>query len=62
MLDQSPLTEAEKVEDWRLHILLEAGYPAELAEKVAASTADLHSAVELLAAGCPAETAVEILL
>lgn len=62
MTEQLPLTEREKVEGWRLHVLIEAGYPTAIAEKLAASPADLHKAVELLEAGCPLETAVEILL
>jgi hypothetical protein len=57
-----PQTEREKVESWRLHVLLEAGYPRELAEKITHSDADLHHAVELVLAGCTYETAVEILL
>ena len=55
-------TEKSKVEGWRLHVLMEAGYPLPLAERIAASDADLHRAVELLAAGCTPETAAEILL
>jgi hypothetical protein len=55
-------TERAKVESWRLHILLEAGYPRVLAEKIAPSDADLHRAVELVRRGCRAETAAEILL
>ena len=57
--DQS---ERAKVESWRLHILMEAGYPLPLAEKIAHSEADLHRAVELVASGCGHETAAEILL
>jgi hypothetical protein len=57
-----PQTEREKVESWRLHVLIEAGYPLELAEKIAHSEADLHHAVELVRAGCTHETAAEILL
>ena len=34
--------EQAKVESWRLHVLIEAGYPLALAEKLAASAADLH--------------------
>ena len=34
--------EQDKVQGWRLHVLIEAGYPLELAERVAASEADLH--------------------
>jgi hypothetical protein len=55
-------SEREKVESWRLHVLIEAGYPLHLAEKIAHSEADLHRAVELVIAGCTFETAAEILL
>ena len=54
--------ERAKVESWRLHVLIEAGYPLPLAERIAASEVDLHAAEELLAAGCSPETAAEILL
>ncbi|HEV8463311.1 MAG TPA: hypothetical protein VGQ38_21670 [Gaiellaceae bacterium] len=43
-------------------MLIEAGYPLPLAEKIAHSEADLHRAVELTLAGCSFETAAEILL
>ena len=55
-------TERAKVESWRLHILVEAGYPLHLAERIASSEADLHRAVDLVRRGCSAETAAEILL
>jgi hypothetical protein len=55
-------TERSKVESWRLHVLIEAGYPLNLAERLAASEADLHLAVELVGNGCEHETAAEILL
>jgi hypothetical protein len=56
-------SESSKVESWRLHVLIEAGYPLSLAERLAASDADLHLAVELVSArGCAHETAAEILL
>ena len=55
-------TERTKVESWRLHVLIEAGYPLTLAERLAASEADLHLAVELVGSGCEHETAAEILL
>ena len=58
---EQPLTEREKVESWRLHVLIEAGYPLALAERVAHSDADLHRAVELVLAGCTHDTAAEIL-
>ncbi len=57
-----PHSEQEKVDSWRLHVLIEAGYPSELAEKLAHSDADLHQAVELITAGCSHETAAAILL
>jgi hypothetical protein len=55
-------SERSKVESWRLHVLIEAGYPLTLAERLAASEADLHLAVELVGNGCEHETAAEILL
>ena len=55
--------ERAKVESWRLHVLMEAGYPLPLAEKLAAALdADLHHAVDLVARGCDPRTATEILL
>ena len=58
---EQPLTERDKVESWRLHVLIEAGYPLPLAERVAHSDADLHRAVELVLAGCRHDMAAEIL-
>jgi hypothetical protein len=52
----------ERVESWRLHILIEAGYPLPLAERLARSEADLHRAVALITQGCEPKTAAEILL
>jgi hypothetical protein len=54
--------ERSKVEGWRLHVLMEAGYPLPLAERIAGSEADLHRAVDMLRSGCTPETAAEILL
>lgn len=54
--------EQAKVESWRLHVLIEAGYPLPLAEKLAASEADLHVCVDLVRQGCSPVTAAEILL
>jgi hypothetical protein len=55
--------ERAKVESWRLHVLIEAGYPLPLAEKIAAALdADLHHAVALVTNGCDPRTAAEILL
>jgi hypothetical protein len=55
-------SQQSKVEGWRLHVLIEAGYPLHLAERLAASDADLHLCVELVGNGCEHETAAEILL
>jgi hypothetical protein len=55
-------SERSKVESWRLHVLMEAGYPLPLAERLAASEADLHRAVELVNLGCAPHTAAEILI
>jgi hypothetical protein len=59
----SESSERAKVESWRLHVLMEAGYTLSLAERIAAKEdVDLHRAVELIEAGCTPETAAEILL
>ena len=62
LMDGIEATERSKVESWRLHVLIEAGYPLHLAERIAASEVDLHRAADLLGAGCEPETAAEILL
>lgn len=56
------IDERSKVESWRLHVLIEAGYPLRLAERLAVSEADLHTAVELVGKGCTHDTAADILL
>ena len=55
-------SEREKIAGWRLHVLIEAGYPVHLAERVAHSDVDLHRAVDLVEQGCEATVAAEILL
>lgn len=55
-------SERSKVESWRLHVLIEAGYPLSLAERLAGTEADLHLAVALVENGCAHVTAAEILL
>jgi hypothetical protein len=63
VLDSAGITEDEKVEAWRLHVLIEAGYPIADAEELAANLAvDLHRAVALLKSGCAPELAFEILI
>ena len=59
---ESDFSERLKVESWRLHVLIEAGYPLPLAERLAHSSADLHQAVKLVKAGCLPELATEILI
>jgi len=53
-------TSAE-VEAWRLHVLLQAGYPLKVAERIARTTADLHQAVDMLQRGCAPQMAAQIL-
>ncbi len=55
-------SDREKVASWRLHQLIEAGYPVNVAERLAHSDADLHRAIELVRRGCEASVAAEILL
>ena len=64
LIEVTPTAENEldKVASWRLHVLIEAGYPLPLAERLAVSPADLHLAVDLVGSGCPAQVAAEILL
>jgi len=55
-------SDRDKVASWRLHQLIEAGYPVQIAERLAHSEADLHRAIALLRTGCDARVAAEILL
>jgi hypothetical protein len=55
-------SERSKVESWRLHVLIQAGYPLPVAERLAGSDADLHRAVELVDQGCAHDLAASILL
>jgi hypothetical protein len=61
-IDIQDETERSKVESWRLHVLIQAGYPLSLAEKLAGSEADLHRAVDLVTHGCDHKVAAAILL
>ncbi len=54
--------ERGKVQIWRMHVLIEAGYSIELAEAIAGSDVDLHEAVGLVERGCSPDTAARILL
>lgn len=68
MADTAPheavtLTETEKVEGWRLVVLLAAGYPESDAERLATRhDVDLHRAVALIDHGCAPTLAATILL
>lgn len=56
-------SELDQVEHWRAQELMRAGYPADGAAKLAARhDIDLHRAAELIANGCPADLALQILL
>jgi hypothetical protein len=55
--------ETELIEAWRAEALERAGYGAREAATIAArNDIDLHVATDLLAMGCPAELALQILL
>jgi len=55
--------EAELVEAWRAEQLEMAGYGAQAAAELAMrQDIDLHVAIDLLASGCSAELALQILL
>jgi hypothetical protein len=55
--------ETELIEAWRAEALERAGYGAREAATIAArQDIDLHVATDLLAMGCPAELALQILL
>jgi hypothetical protein len=55
--------EAELVKGWRMEELARAGYSRAAAEQLAGLTyVDLHLATNLLRRGCPAETALRILV
>jgi hypothetical protein len=55
--------EVERIEAWRVERLERAGYSRDASEQLAARhDIDLHRAVDLLGAGCPADIALRILL
>jgi hypothetical protein len=60
LIDQ---TEIERIERWRAEELERAGYEPRSAGRLAVRhDVDLHTAVELLERGCPADLALKILL
>jgi hypothetical protein len=55
-------SEAHDVRAWRFCALRVAGYPSRVAAELAGNRdIDLHAAVDLLARGCPLDTALAIL-
>ena len=54
--------ERERVLDWRFDALEEAGFNPVAALVLAESSVDHHAAANLLARGCPHDTALRILL
>lgn len=62
MADHAELLDDVEVEWWRCEQLKLAGYPPRYAKWLARNPAvDLHYACDLLQAGCPLETALDIL-
>ena len=56
-------TESERVARWRIEQLVRAGFDEAAALLLAAMrNVDLHDASDLLRRGCPADTALRILL
>jgi hypothetical protein len=61
--DEAPETELERVLRWRWEELRRAGFGFKDSLLLAVSLdVDLHLATELLARGCPADTALRILV
>jgi hypothetical protein len=61
--DETPSLRDLGVVVWRFDCLERAGYPSDVAVRLAENASvDLHDAVELVRRGCPVERAVEILL
>ena len=62
-LDLHSETESERIARWRAEELERAGYgPDDAVELAGRPYVDLHLAIELIERGCPADTAVRILL
>jgi hypothetical protein len=63
IIDAESQTEREQIVGWRSEELERSGYPIASARRLASHTEiDLHKAIELLERGCPAATALRILL
>jgi hypothetical protein len=62
-VDEVLETELDRVERWRAEALVRSGYDVVAAAGIAARLdIDLHTAIDLLESGCPADLAVRILL
>ena len=62
-LQTQQITERERIEMWRTDALERAGYDPDAAVELATRhDVDLHLAIGLLENGCPADTALRILL
>lgn len=58
----APVTESEKVADWRMRVALEAGADPETATFVSTQTLiDLHEWLDMVQAGCEPKLAYQIL-
>ena len=56
-------SELERIERWRTGELLRAGYDHDAASELAGRLdVDLHTAIDLVRHGCPADLALKILL
>jgi hypothetical protein len=56
-------SELERIERWRTGELLRGGYDHDAASELAGRLdVDLHTAIDLLSSGCPADLALKILL
>lgn len=57
----SPRNEWDAIVAWRGRLLIEAGFPATLAARMAATRGvDIHELLKLVDKGCPPELAVRI--
>lgn len=60
---EEKLNELQQIMLWRLTVLMDAGFPLEIAEQFARRPdIDLHEACRLMSEGCPPVTAARILL
>ena len=62
LTERPRVSEHERVLDWRFDALEDAGFNPVAALVLAESGVDHHAAANLLASGCPHDTALRILL